>query len=607
MLPSSPATTTMSITPISIPPFSPSISHKNPQFHNTIFINFHNYHNHHVKTISFTKIPFKSHPPYLPTCSSFTNSSPIEDEEAELLEGISEILLEAGVSKEESLEIASKSRKYGKMLRDGVKDLDELSLWSSWMREHKNGEGGEMTDLPLLSLKEKVKCIAREKGDNGKIPYLESVGLSLSSAVHLSRILSNHSLSSLIQKVKYVKEIFFSSNDEKLVGKFARRMMLHLSISVDEDVQQTLSFFEKIDARRGGLDMLGCYDASFRYLIESFPRLLLLSVDNHMKPLVNFLESVEVPKDRMGNVLLLYPPLLFLDIKEVIKARSWTLEKTGALDKDFGKMLVKYPWIHSAGVQKNYEEIAALLETKKVPKDSIDRAIINWPLLLGSSADKLKPMVEELDELVVRTNKLGKVIATSPQLLLRRKEEFWTMLTFLQDMGFDTGSIGKILARCPEIFTVRDVTTLHKKLEFLGGLGIFKEQYCRVIKKYPEFFMSDTDNTVMPRLRYLLKWGLSERTIASMVVRFSPLLGYSIKEVLKPKLEFLVNTMGKSIKEVAYYPRYFSYSLEKKIKPRYLVLRGRNVDCSLEEMLSKNDEEFASDFLGIEKVSVSIR
>ncbi|XP_074297675.1 uncharacterized protein LOC141628426 [Silene latifolia] len=490
------------------------------------------------------------------------------------------------------------------MLRDGVRDLDELSLWSSWMREHKNGDGGEMTDLPLLSLNEKVKCIAREKGDNGKIPIFESVGLSLSSAVHLSRILSKHSLSSLIQKVKYVKEIFFSSNDEKLVGKLARRMMLHLSISVDEDVQQTLSFFEKIDARRGGLDMLGCYDASFRYLIESFPRLLLLSVDNHMKPLVNFLESVGVPKDRKGNVLLLYPPLLFLDIKEVIKARSWTLEKTGALDKDFGKMLVKYPWILSAGVQKNYEEIAALLETKKVPKDSIDRAIINWPLLLGSSADKLKPMVEELNELGVRSNQLGKVIATSPQLLLRRKEEFWTMVTFLKDMGFDTGSIGKILARCPEIFTVRDVTTLHKKLEFLGGLGIFKEQHYRVIKKYPEFFVSDTDNTVMPRPRYLLKWGLSERTIASMVVRFSPLLGYSIKEVLKLKLEFLVNTMGKSIKEVAYYPRYFSYSLEKKIKPRYLVLRGRNVDCSLEEMLSKNDEEFASDFLGIEKVCI---
>lgn len=44
-----------------------------------------------------------------------------------------------------------------------------------------------------------------------------------------------------------MKEIFFSgSNAEGLVGKNARRMMKHLSIPIDEDVQQTLAFFEKV-------------------------------------------------------------------------------------------------------------------------------------------------------------------------------------------------------------------------------------------------------------------------------------------------------------------------------------------------------------------------
>lgn len=45
-----------------------------------------------------------------------------------------------------------------------------------------------------------------------------------------------------------MKKIFFSgSNDERLIGKNARRMMMHLSIPVDEDLQQTLSFFEKVE------------------------------------------------------------------------------------------------------------------------------------------------------------------------------------------------------------------------------------------------------------------------------------------------------------------------------------------------------------------------
>ena len=44
-----------------------------------------------------------------------------------------------------------------------------------------------------------------------------------------------------------MKEIFFSgSNDGGMIGKNARRMMMRLSIPVDEDLQQTLSFFEKV-------------------------------------------------------------------------------------------------------------------------------------------------------------------------------------------------------------------------------------------------------------------------------------------------------------------------------------------------------------------------
>lgn len=91
--------------------------------------------------------------------------------------------------------------------------------------------------------------------------------------------------------------------------------------------------------------------------------------------------------------------------------------------------------------------------------------------------------------------------------------------------------------------------------------------------------------------------GLSKREIVFMVRRFSPLLGYSVNEVLRPKYEFLVNIMEKPVKEVVDYPRYFSYSLEKKIKPRFWVLKGRNVECSLKDMLGKNDEEFAAKFM----------
>lgn len=44
-----------------------------------------------------------------------------------------------------------------------------------------------------------------------------------------------------------MKKIFFANSDDGgHIARNARQMMMHLSISIDEDVQQTLSFFQKV-------------------------------------------------------------------------------------------------------------------------------------------------------------------------------------------------------------------------------------------------------------------------------------------------------------------------------------------------------------------------
>ncbi|PKI31843.1 hypothetical protein CRG98_047764 [Punica granatum] len=392
--------------------------------------------------------------------------------------------------------------------------------------------------------------------------------------------------------------MLFSGRDEgRIIGKNARRLMMNLSISVDEDVQQTLSFFEKIEAKRGGLDILGDEDAAFRYLVESFPRLLLLSVESHFKPMLEFLIRAGVPRVSMRNVLLLFPPTIFIGVK-FMKKKLLVFEQVAPAE-DIGKLLVRYPWILSTSIQDNYKEIVSFFEKEKVPRVSIDLAIKSWPHLLGGSTGKLKSMVDCFGELDVRNKMLGKVIAKSPQLLLRKPEEFLQVVSLLEDIGFDRITVGKILVRCPEVFATSVEKTLRKKLDFLTSIGISESHLPRVIKKYPEVLVSDIDRTLVPRMNYLTEIGLSKREVASMVRRFSPLLGYSIEEVFRPKVEFLVNTMGKSLKEVVEYPRYFSYSLEKKIKPRHWVLKGRGMECSLKEALSKNNEEFAAEFMDV--------
>lgn len=96
------------------------------------------------------------------------------------------------------------------MLVDGVRDLDELKLWSSWQRNEEENE--------LRGFKEKVMYMAKDKGDNGKVAFLESfVGLSLSSAMYVARYLSAETLPVLIGKVRK-KQLFVSLLT--LYGKF---------------------------------------------------------------------------------------------------------------------------------------------------------------------------------------------------------------------------------------------------------------------------------------------------------------------------------------------------------------------------------------------------
>lgn len=85
------------------------------------------------------------------------------------------------------------------MLVDGVRDLDELSLWGSCGAE---GKDFAVAGDAVVGFKKKVLYMAKEKGDNGKVAFLESVGLSLSAAMNVARYLSAESLPALVHKVR---------------------------------------------------------------------------------------------------------------------------------------------------------------------------------------------------------------------------------------------------------------------------------------------------------------------------------------------------------------------------------------------------------------------
>lgn len=94
------------------------------------------------------------------------------------------------------------------------------------------------------------------------------------------------------------------------------------------------------------------------------------------------------------------------------------------------------------------------------------------------------------------------------------------------------------------------------------------------------------------KVEFLEGWGLNREDASKICARCPAIFGYSVENNLRPKVEYLVYKMKRSIEEVKKFPQYFGFSLEERIVPRYLYLEQRKVRVPLRNMLAWSDEKF---------------
>jgi len=512
---------------------------------------------------------------------------------------VTENLVAAGFDHEDAVWVSENAPSFIQKLREGPEEPDELDKWAS---ANLATAGKEIVSRYRSSGDGVVQLSRQEQW----VVVLESVGVRAQNIMRVSYVLSGSSLPEFLKKVNFLREVLENSkvNGEALERK-VHQMMMRLSVAADEDLQHTLSFFEKIEAQRGGVALLHSTPFAVACLIENFPKIFLQGLDTKLRPVLDFLESMGVSADAVGQVVLLYPPVLLCDIDQDLKKRARTLTKVGVPARNLGKMVSRYPWILSRSAQNNVKDLVDFLFSIKVPQKEVDLSITRCPQLVGCSTTRtMQPMVDRMNELGVKSKRLGRVIACSPQLLIRTHEEFNEVVGFLSKLGVDPKDMGGMLKRSPEVFASDVSETLETKVQFLEDLGIKDELIQRVVRMFPEMLLMSVKDSLQPRMEYLRMWNISKNNIARMVYKFPPLLGYNVEPVLKPKLQFLVNSMGRQVYEVVEYPRYFSYSLEKRIIPRARVIERRQISCDLKSMLAKNDDEFAAEFLGFGRMLI---
>ncbi|KAH7436059.1 hypothetical protein KP509_05G000400 [Ceratopteris richardii] len=381
-------------------------------------------------------------------------------------------------------------------------------------------------------------------------------------------------------------------------------MMREMSLSVDVGLQKTLSFFEKMEAKRGGTSILNIPREAMPHVIEEFPEILARNLESDIENLVNYFVEIGVPKENISSIVLCYPSILLYNSIEELQTRLHTLKKEANVrPRNFGKMVVKYPWILTRCVESNVKPLSDFLRSLKFPPEKIGHCITKCPNLLGSSPVPMETMIQHFISMGVKRRTLGRILVHYPQLLLKTPRSFEEIAKFLRGLGLEDDKILKVFLRCPPVFT-STVRHLRTKITFLQQLGIRNERLKHALQRYPEFLMISLEHSLKPRLRFLQSTGLSNEDISFMISGFPNLLGYSVDDVLKPKLDVLENILCYPVKELVTYPRYFSYCIEKRILRRFRILKHSNIELDLKSMLSPSDDRFAQEYLGFGRMLV---
>ncbi|KAK6159931.1 hypothetical protein DH2020_003312 [Rehmannia glutinosa] len=178
-------------------------------------------------------------------------------------------------------------------------------------------------------------------------------------------------------------------------------------------------------------------------------------------------------------------------------------------------------------------------------------------------------------------------LSFSPPTLIQTYTQF---SIFAQHCRNPISRFSKVDNSMPRLLVSDPETRLKPSFEFLTQLGFSGPN--RLTSQTTMLLVSSVEFTLIPKIEYLVGLGLEYDDVRNMVLRSPGLLTFSVENNYKPKVEYFLKEMNGNLEEIKSFPQYFSFSLERKIKPRHRLLMEHGFSVSLSDMLKVSDGEF---------------
>ncbi|KAG6521303.1 hypothetical protein ZIOFF_018418 [Zingiber officinale] len=246
-----------------------------------------------------------------------------------------------------------------------------------------------------------------------------------------------------------------------------------------------------------------------------------------------FFKSYDFEDKSVKNILVVFPQCLLLDVEKSLAPKFRAFQDLGLSRSDIVHLVRSNPVVLNNRFETILPKIRFWLSILG-SKDLLVKLFKQNRWFLGYSVDKrVRPNLEILQEYGVTGQKLATILQYRPRIVLQKPDSLKSLISRVENLG---------VSRTSGMFhwTLSAVSAVHPnkfkmQLELFRGFGWSEDDYFAAFRKSPTF------------------------------------TNVSVK-TLQRKMEFFVNEAGYASSDIMMYPVILTYSLEKRLIPRYQIL-----------------------------------
>ncbi|CAK7323229.1 unnamed protein product [Dovyalis caffra] len=226
-------------------------------------------------------------------------------------------------------------------------------------------------------------------------------------------------------------------------------------------------------------------------------------------------------------------PLLFSTNQSLYRKQislSTLLQRYGFPPTQLHTFLSRNRSLLNSNLHDIEKSLSILLASFKIPPKSIVSLINDCPGVLNFDFLKKWEMAfSELADLGVSPLLIKSVLEHS-KIFQIEPDRFNETLKLLKGLGFSEGTTRRVLEGFPRVIALKE-SEIHKKIQFLMGIGIPRDGLDWVFNSFPEVLGFGIENRLIPLLNEFQDLGFSKELVRNEIIREPRVFGMEVGEL----------------------------------------------------------------------------